>query len=76
MREAIASPICPSSPATSPAPKTMNTAMPCAVEARKTEARVETAAMITTAAARVSPGRTAWSGVQSPKANVSSRQTV
>jgi hypothetical protein len=61
-----ASPIWPSSPATSPAPNTMKTAIPLAVADRKTEPASDTAAMMATASASPSAGTTMRSGHQPP----------
>ena len=44
----------------------MNTAIPCADEARKTDTRTEIAPTIATASARARAGRTTLPGVQSP----------
>ena len=52
----IASPTCPSSPAVSPAPKTMKTAMPFAVAVRNTDPRSDSAATIATAARELETG--------------------
>ena len=73
MAESSASPIWPSSPATRPAPKTMNTAIPCAVAVMNTEASTEIAATSAAASASASAGQDEWSGVQSPNARVSTR---
>src|SRR3954451_19299766 len=51
----IPSPIWPSSPATNPAPKTMNTAIPFAVDDRNTEPSSDTAATTTIPATSPTP---------------------
>ena len=62
-----ASPIVPSSPATSPAPNTMSTAMPFAVALQEHRAAAsEIAATAATASAIRRPEATGWSGHQSP----------
>ena len=67
MCEVSASPIWPSSPAASPAPKTMKTAMPFAVVERKTEPSSESAETTTTPAASAEPRR--HDGVGPPAAD-------
>ena len=64
--ELIASPIWPRSPPTRPAPKSMNTAIPFAVEERNTEPSRLSAATITTATASPSAGCQNRSGHQPP----------
>ena len=71
--ESIPSPICPIRPATRPAPKTMNTAMPLAVAVIATEPSTEIAAMSTTAPASESAGSTTRLGHQPVNAPVISR---
>ena len=61
-----ASPIWPSRPAARPAPKSMKTAMPLAVEVRKTDPRSDSAAITSTATTSPSPGSTGLSGHQPP----------
>jgi hypothetical protein len=59
-------PIVPSSPAVRPAPNSMKTAIPFAVEERTMEPRIERAITITTPPASSSPGATFDAGVQCP----------
>ena len=61
-----ACPIVPSSPATRPAPKIMKTAIPFAVDDRKTEPRSDSPATRATAHASVTPGQAIRSGHQWP----------
>src|SRR3954454_16221853 len=56
----------PSSPATSPEPKSMNTAMPLAVEERTTDPSSESAITTSTAPASSTPGQRMRSGHQWP----------
>ena len=56
----------PSSPATRPAPKTMNTAIPFAIELRNTDPSSDTAATIATPPASSNPGVTMRSGHHDP----------
>ena len=73
------SPIWPISPATRPAPKTMKTAIPFAVEDRTTEPASDSAHRIATAAASSIAGSSTRSGHQPPATQVitaASRNTV
>ena len=65
-----ASPTEPSSPPSSPAPKTIRTAIPFALAERKIEPRSASAATTTTAAARRTPAPTGSLGHQSPNTPV------
>ena len=69
--EPSASPICPSSPAVSPAPNAMKTAMPFAVEASTTDPASDSAATTATASASSIAGTTTRSGHQPLNAHVS-----
>ena len=70
----IASAIWPSRPAVSPAPKSMKTAIPFAVEASTTEPASESAAMIATPRPSAASGASVRSGHQPPSASVSSSE--
>ena len=73
LSDPIASAIWPSRPAVSPAPKSMNTAIPLAVDASTIEPASESAAMIATPNASASSGVTRRSGHQPPSAQVSAK---
>ena len=70
VREPSASPIWPSSPAVSPAPNSMKTAIPLALAESSTEPASESAESTATAAASISAGATVRSGHQSLNAHV------